>query len=234
MRANKTRAFELFDQGNRPSDIYDQVPVTKRTLYAYYQEWKKVRAKEREEEEKQRRQEEVNAMLAREEVEKQRKRAAIAKGLQEKLEKERQRRHNLELHFQGLQFKIRDLEWELWKASSKPNNRDEVQRIGTLYSQAYQRFIWVVPQLYPKETNPDRLLLPHVTEDVFSRSVFAAKKAAATKTGTTGRGKRDYVLGAKDLPLYVGEGVGDMDYEGAVKLSANRLARGGVQAGSPR
>ena len=45
MRAKKTRAFELFDQGKRPSDIYDQVDVEKRTLYAYYQEWKKVRAK---------------------------------------------------------------------------------------------------------------------------------------------------------------------------------------------
>ena len=233
MRAKKTRAFELFDEGKRPSDSYGEIDVTKRTLYAYYQEWKKAKAREREEVEKQRRQEEVKARLAREEVGKQRKRAAIATELQQQEQantrrielrekKERQRRQNLESHFQGLIYKIRDLEWQMWRAGSKPNNEDEVQRIGAFYSQACQSFSWVVSQLYPKETNPDRLLA-HVTEEVFNRSVFNPKNAVATTTGTTGKGKRDYMLDARGLPIYVGEGVGDLDHDEAVRLSVRRL-----------
>jgi len=51
-----------------------------------------------------------------------------------------------------------------------------------------------------------------------------------------GKGKRDYIIGSNELPLFVGEGVGDLDYDDAVRLSAIRaagLARGGGQAGPP-
>jgi len=39
---NKAKLFGLFDQGKRPSDIED-VPVTRRTLYQYYWEWRRER-----------------------------------------------------------------------------------------------------------------------------------------------------------------------------------------------
>jgi len=39
---NKAKLFELFDQGKRPSDIAD-APVSRRTLYQYYYEWRKER-----------------------------------------------------------------------------------------------------------------------------------------------------------------------------------------------
>ncbi len=62
----------------------------------------------------------------------------------------------------------------------------------------------------------------------------SAEKGAAKEA--VGKGKRDYILGPNDTPLYVGEGVGDLDYEDAVKLSTVRaaaLARFGAQAGQP-
>jgi len=39
---NKAKLFKLFDQGKRPSDIAD-APVSRRTLYQYYCEWRKER-----------------------------------------------------------------------------------------------------------------------------------------------------------------------------------------------
>ncbi len=47
----KAKAFKLFDQGRRPSEIYNLVKVKKHTLYNYHQLWKK----EREEESKRKR-----------------------------------------------------------------------------------------------------------------------------------------------------------------------------------
>lgn len=40
--SEKQKAFDLFDEGCRPSDIYNQIKVTHRVLYKYFQEWKKV------------------------------------------------------------------------------------------------------------------------------------------------------------------------------------------------
>jgi hypothetical protein len=39
---NKAKLFLIFDQGQRPSDIAES-PVTRRTLYQYYWEWRKER-----------------------------------------------------------------------------------------------------------------------------------------------------------------------------------------------
>ena len=50
----------------------------------------------------------------------------------------------------------------------------------------------------------------------------SAEKGAAKEV--VGKGKRDYILGPNDSPLYVGEGVGDLDYEDAVRLSTVRAA----------
>ncbi|GAJ21320.1 unnamed protein product, partial [marine sediment metagenome] len=55
----------------------------------------------------------------------------------------------------------------------------------------------------------------------------------AGKAEAIGKGKRDYILGPNDTPLHVGEGLGDLDYDDAVRLSTVRaaaLARGGTQA----
>ncbi|GAI62878.1 unnamed protein product, partial [marine sediment metagenome] len=55
----------------------------------------------------------------------------------------------------------------------------------------------------------------------------------AAKTEAIGKGKRDYILGANDTPINVGEGLGDLDYEDAVRLSTVRAAaqaRGGTAA----
>ncbi len=70
-----------------------------------------------------------------------------------------------------------------------------------------------------------------VAEEVGVRSKTEGGKGAI-KVEAPGKGKRDYMLDASGLPLYVGEGVGDLDHDEAVKLSALRqvaLARGGTQ-----
>ena len=63
----------------------------------------------------------------------------------------------------------------------------------------------------------------------------STEKGAAKEA--VGKGKRDYILGPNDTPLYVGEGVGDLDYDDAVRLSTVRaaaLARGAtVPGGQP-
>ena len=41
-----------------------------------------------------------------------------------------------------------------------------------------------------------------------------------------GAGKRDYILSDDDSPIYVGEGLGDLDYKDALDLSKIRAARG--------
>ena len=64
-------------------------------------------------------------------------------------------------------------------------------------------------------------------------SVGAPTEKGAAKAEAVDKGKRDYILDANGLPLYVGEGVGDLDHDEAVRLSALRqaaLARGGTAA----
>lgn len=64
----------------------------------------------------------------------------------------------------------------------------------------------------------------------------ASMEKGAKPEAEIGKGKRDYILDANGLPLYVGEGVGDLDHDEAIRLSALRqaaLARGGAQAGQP-
>lgn len=62
----------------------------------------------------------------------------------------------------------------------------------------------------------------------------AAEKEAAGKLEVSKKGKRDYILSGSDNPLYVGEGLGDLDYDDAVKLSTLRaaaLVKGAIGAG---
>lgn len=64
-----------------------------------------------------------------------------------------------------------------------------------------------------------------------ARTVEAAEEKAVKE----GKGKRDYIIGANDTPINVGEGYGDLDYEDAVRLSTARaaaLARAGQLGGA--
>jgi len=55
---------------------------------------------------------------------------------------------------------------------------------------------------------------------------FAIAGAAETgaKEGKKTKGLRDYILGPEDLPVRIGEGLGDMDYEDAMELARIRAA----------
>lgn len=69
--------------------------------------------------------------------------------------------------------------------------------------------------------------LASVTTSQIAEGATPAKEAVEV-----GKGKRDYIFDVNGLPLYVGEGVGDLDHDEAVRLSALRqaaLARGGIQ-----
>lgn len=69
---------------------------------------------------------------------------------------------------------------------------------------------------------------PELAASVGALQTSTEKEAA--KAEAIGKGKRDSILDANGLPLYVGEGVGDLDHDEAVRLSALRqvaLARGG-------
>ncbi|MBA7576942.1 hypothetical protein ES708_18788 [subsurface metagenome] len=71
------------------------------------------------------------------------------------------------------------------------------------------------------------------TELAASVGVQPPTEKAAEAKAEIGKGKRDYILDANGLPLYVGEGVGDLDHDEAIRLSALRqavLARGGTAA----
>ncbi|MBA7464959.1 hypothetical protein ES707_00117 [subsurface metagenome] len=64
------------------------------------------------------------------------------------------------------------------------------------------------------------------------------EKIETGKGGPVAKGKRDYIINGSDNPLYVGEGLGDLDYDDAVRLSTVRaaaLVRGGTpaQTGQP-
>ncbi|KKN34647.1 hypothetical protein LCGC14_0791630 [marine sediment metagenome] len=62
------------------------------------------------------------------------------------------------------------------------------------------------------------------------------KPATGGDGAAAGKGLRDYILTGNDTPLRVGEGLGDMDYDDAVKLATVRAAasaRVGAQAGQP-
>jgi len=71
------------------------------------------------------------------------------------------------------------------------------------------------------------------TELAASVGVQPPTEKTAEAKAEIGKGKRDYILDANGLPLYVGEGVGDLDHDEAIRLSALRqavLARGGTAA----
>ena len=143
----KIEAFKLFDQGKRPSEIYDLVTVKKHTLFAYYQQWKKECEEQEKENKRTRLASERQEALKRQRM--QRKREA-----QEResmlLSLRVQQRIQMGTAYNNQKKRVLELEAQMSRAADKPNNLDEIQRIGELYSQAYDRFRKLTRQLYPR------------------------------------------------------------------------------------
>jgi len=143
----KAKAFKLFDQGKRPSEIYNLVKVRKHTLYCYYQLWKSEREEESERkrlaEERQRRLEEERKERERKQEE-ERFREGMAHALRA------QQRIQLETKYKNQKKRVLELKAQMSQTADKPNNVDEVRRIGSIYSQEYDKFRELTRKLYPQ------------------------------------------------------------------------------------
>ena len=149
----KAKAFNLFDQGKRPSEIFKLVKVKKHTLFNYYQLWKR----EREEESKRKRlAAERQQRLERERREKERKEEeemwteSMANAVRA------QQRIQLEKKYENQKKIVWELEAQMSSAADK-FNEDEVQRIGELYSKAYDEFRRLTRELYPQYADEESI-----------------------------------------------------------------------------
>ena len=143
----KAKAFKLFDQGKRPSEIYNLVKVRKHTVYCYYQLWKRERE---EESERKRLAEEYRQRLEEERKEREHKQEEeiLQKGMADSLRA--QRRIQLQTEYKNQRERVLELEAQMSRAADKPNNVNEVQRIGSIYSQEYEKFRELTRKLYPR------------------------------------------------------------------------------------
>ena len=150
----KAKAIKLFDQRKRPSEIYHLVKVTKHTLYNYYQLWKREREEEGERkrlaEERQRRQEEESRERERKQEEKM-MREGMARAIRA------QQRIQLETKYKNQRKRVLELEAQMSRAADKPNNMDEIDRIGSIYSQEYERFRQLTRELYPRYADEESI-----------------------------------------------------------------------------
>jgi hypothetical protein len=142
----KIQAFKLFDQGKRPAEIYDLVKVKKHTLFNYYQLWKK-------EQQKQQKENNRRIMAAR-------RQERVAWRKEEKIRKVReqesvriQERIRLEAEYKNQKKRILELELQMSRAADKPDNNEEIMRIGEVHGQAYDRFKDLTRQLYPQQAD---------------------------------------------------------------------------------
>jgi hypothetical protein len=150
----KAKAFKLFDQGKRPSEIYHLVKVAKHTLYSYYQLWKR----EQEEESKKKRQAaERQQRLEEERREREHKQEEEMwkEGMAEALRAQRQ--IPLGKEYRKQKEIVLQLEAQLSMAADMPNNVDGVQRIGEVYSQEYEKFIELTRKLYPQYADEESI-----------------------------------------------------------------------------
>jgi len=145
----KAKAFKFFDQGKRPSEIFELVKVEKHTVFNYFQQWKK----EREEESKGKRlAAEHQQRLEKEREEKERKEEE--EHMQNILR--RQQQIQLEKKYENQKKIVWELEAQMSSATDKFNN-DEVQRIGELYSKAYDEFRRLTRELYPQYADEESI-----------------------------------------------------------------------------
>ena len=147
----KAKAFKLFDQGKRPSEIYHLLKVKNHTLYSYYQLWKKERA---EESERKRLAEERQQRLEEERRERERKQEEemLSEGMADVLRAQQriQQRNQLEIRYKEQRKIVLELEAQMSRAADMPDNTEGVQRIGSIYSQEYDKFIELTRKLYPQ------------------------------------------------------------------------------------
>jgi hypothetical protein len=142
----KAKAFKLFDQGKRPSEIYNQVKVIRHTLYNYYQLWKR----EREEESERKRL--VEERQQRVEAERKRKERRHKEEMRKKIRADNlqaQQRIQLQTEYINQRKKVLELERQMSIAAEV----DEIQRIGIIYTQEYEKFIELTKKLYPRQAD---------------------------------------------------------------------------------
>jgi len=146
----KAKAFELFDQGKRPSEIYDLVEVKKHTLFYYHQEWKRERQEQENENERRRLAKESQQRLEikRRQMERVKQEEMWHQNMMDVLRA--QKRIRMEPEHENQKKRVLELEAQMSRAADKPNNVDEVQRIGRLYSQAYDQFRELTRKVYPR------------------------------------------------------------------------------------
>jgi hypothetical protein len=128
----KAKAFKLFDQGKRPSEIYNQVKVIRHTLYNYYQLWK------REQEEERERKRLAEKRQQRLEAERKRKERRQEEELRKKIRADNlraQQRIQLQTEYKNQRKKVLELETQM----SITADVDEIQRIGVIYTKEYEK-----------------------------------------------------------------------------------------------
>ena len=135
----KAKAFKLFNQGKRPSEIYNQVKVIRHTLYNYYQLWKR----EREEESERKRLADQRQRKLEEEMRKQ----SMAHNIRA------QQRIQLEIEYKNQMKRVLEVGVQMSRAADKPNNISEIERIGSIYSQEYKKFRELTRKLYPLQAD---------------------------------------------------------------------------------
>lgn len=146
----KAKAFNLFDQGKRPSEIFKLVKLKKHTVFDYYQLWKR----EREEESKRKRlAAERQQRLERERREKERKEEE--EHMQNVLR--RQEQIQLENKHKNQRKMVQELEAQMSRAANIPDNVGAVQRIGIIYSQEYEKFREITRKLYPQQADEESI-----------------------------------------------------------------------------
>ena len=146
----KAKAFKLFDQEKRPSEIFKLVKVKKHTLFNYYQEWKR----EREEESKRKRlAAEHQQRLEAERKERKRKQEEEfwTEGMDEAIRA--QLRIQWEKKYEDQRKIVRELKAQMARAASIPNNDKGFQRVGEIYSQEFEKLRELTKKLYPQQAD---------------------------------------------------------------------------------
>jgi len=138
----KAKAFKFFDQKKRPSEIFKLVKVKKHTVFNYYQLWKRGRE---EESKRKRLAAERQQRLESERREKERKEEE--EDMQNILR--RQQQIQLVTNYENQKKIVWELGAQMSSAADKFND-GEVQRIGKLYSKAYDEFRRLTRKLYPQ------------------------------------------------------------------------------------
>ena len=142
----KTKAFNLFNQGKRPSEIFKLVKVKKHTVFNYYQMWK--RGWEEEGKRKRLAAEHQQRLDA---ERRERERKEIEEDMQRILR--RQEQIQLESKYKYQKKIVRELKTQMAKVASIPNNDNGIQRVSEVYSQEFEKLRELTRKLYPQQAD---------------------------------------------------------------------------------